>query len=71
VAPRTSSSSAGGDPTAPLRERIINRHAFGGFGPFIVAIILLVLMVIFVPTVAPERETIIEPTPTPLIEPAP
>jgi len=52
-------------PIAPLRETIWNRHILRGFGPLVVAIALFVLMVVLVPTVARERETVIE-TPGPV-----
>jgi hypothetical protein len=52
-------------PIAPLREAIWNRHILRGFGPLAVAIVLFVLMVLLVPTVARERETVIE-TPAPV-----
>jgi hypothetical protein len=53
------------EPIAPLRETIWNRHILRGFGPLVVAIALFVLMVVLVPTVARERETVIE-TPAPV-----
>ncbi len=53
------------EPIAPLRELIWNRHILRGFGPLVVAIALFVLMVVLVPTVARERETVIE-TPAPV-----
>lgn len=53
------------EPIAPLRETIWNRHILRGFGPLVVAIALFVLMVFLVPTVARERETMIE-TPAPI-----
>ena len=52
-------------PIARLRETIWNRHILRGFGPLVVAIALFVLMVVLVPTVARERETVVE-TPAPV-----
>ena len=58
-------NTANEEPIAPLRETIWNRHILRGFGPLAVAIALFVLMVVLVPTVARERETVIE-TPAPI-----
>jgi hypothetical protein len=53
-------------PIARLRETIWNRHILRGFGPLVAAIALFVLMVVLVPTVARERETVVEtPAPAP------
>jgi hypothetical protein len=59
---------------AALRERVFNRNALRGFGPFVVAIVLVILMVVLVPTVAPERETVVQtpaPVPTASASPTP
>lgn len=49
---------------ARLRTRPASAHAFGGYGPLILAAILAVAMVLLAPSVAPEQvvERPVDPT---------